>query len=100
MNHTNYTVMIAGKAKYGMEEYIRRNLIDMMHASRQQRGCIIYNIHESIKNPGEFMVYMVWEDEAAFERHNKRPEMQEFREKLAEEWFESLSPKTHWRLLT
>lgn len=100
MSKDHYTVMIAGKAKFGMEDYIRRNLIDMMNASKQQRGCITYNIHESLDNPGEFMVYMVWENKEAFDRHNERREMIEFREKLADEWFERLSPKTYWRLLS
>ena len=99
MNNKNFTVMIAGIAKSGMEEYIKRHLIQIMEHSRQDKGCIIYNIHQSTDNLSEFMVYMLWESEAAFESHNKKPEMQEFKKQLATVWFEEQSPKTYWHLL-
>ena len=99
MNDKHFTVMIAGMAKAGMEDYVRENLIEMMKHSQKDAGCIIYNIHESIGKPGEFMVYMVWKDEASFEKHNQKPEMQEFKKKLASEWFDQQSPKTYWHLL-
>lgn len=99
MNNKKFTVMIAGLAKAGMEEYVKRCLVQLMEHSRQDKGCIIYNIHQSIDNPLEFMAYMVWESEAAFNSHNKKPEMQEFKKQLAKVWFEEQSPKTYWHLL-
>src|SRR3990167_2186446 len=60
MNNGNYTVMIAGIAKSGMEDYVKRFLKQLMEHSRKDNGCIIYNIHQSIDNPSEFMVYMQW----------------------------------------
>lgn len=99
MNEKNFTVIIAGVAKSGMEDYIRRNLIEMMKHSQKDDGCIIYNIHESINTAGEFMVYMVWRDQKSFDQHNQKPAMQEFRKKLAHNWFEQQSPKTYWHLL-
>jgi quinol monooxygenase YgiN len=99
MNNKSFTVMIAGIAKSGMEEYVKRYLIQLMEHSRKDKGCIIYNIHQSIDNPSEFMVYMLWESEAAFESHNKKPEMQEFKKQLAQDMFMEQSPKTYWHLL-
>lgn len=99
MDKKLFTVMIAGVANSGMEEYVRKNLIEIMQHSKSDKGCIIYNVHESISLPGEFMVYMVWEDEACFNLHNQKPEMQEFRKKLAPLWFEQQSPKTYWHIL-
>lgn len=91
--------MIAGMAKAGMEAYVRDNLMAMMKDAQQDAGCIIYNIHESINTPGEFMVYMVWQDKKSFDLHNQKPAMQEFKKKLTHEWFEQQSPKTYWYLL-
>lgn len=99
MNDKNFTVMIAGIAKAGMEEYVKRYLIQLMEHSQQDKGCIIYNIHQSIDNPAEFMVYMLWESEAAFKSHNQKPEMQEFKKRLAKDMFQEQSPKTYWHLL-
>lgn len=99
MSNKLFTVMIAGIAKSGMEEYVRKNLIEIMQHSKNDSGCITYNIHESINTPGEFMVYMTWKDEASFDQHNQKPEMQEFKKKLAPLWFEEQSPKTYWTTL-
>ena len=99
MNNGNYTVMIAGIAKSGMEDYVKRFLQQLMEHSQKDKGCIMYNIHQSIDNPSEFMVYMQWKNKEAFEQHNLKPEMQEFKHKLAKEMFEEQSPKTYWHLL-
>lgn len=99
MSNQNFTVMIAGIAKPGMEEYVKRVLLQLMEHSRLDKGCIFYNIHQSIENPTEFMVYMLWESKAAFDSHNKKPEMQEFKKQLAKDLFMEQSPKTYWHLL-
>lgn len=99
MSNGNYTVMIAGLAKSGMEDYVKRYLKQLMNHSRQDKGCLLYNIHQSLDNPSEFMVYMQWSSKDAFEQHNLKPEMQEFKRKLAKEMFEEQSPKTYWHLL-
>lgn len=99
MNNGNFTVMIAGLAKPGMEDYVKKYLKQMMERSRQDKGCITYNVHQSIENPTEFMVYMQWINQEAFDHHNQKPEMQEFKHKLANEMFVEQSPKTYWHLL-
>lgn len=99
MSHNGFTVMIAGLAKSGMEAYVKRYLTELMEHSRQDKGCFTYNIHQSIDNPSEFMVYMIWESEAAFHAHNQKPEMQEFKKRLAKDMFFEQSPKTYWHLL-
>jgi quinol monooxygenase YgiN len=91
--------MITGLAKLGIENYVKRYLTELMKHSRQNKGCLIYNIHQSTEIPTEFMVYMLWESEKAFEDHNKKPEMQEFKIRLSKEMFEQQSPKTYWHLL-
>jgi quinol monooxygenase YgiN len=99
MTNGHYTVMIAGLAKSGMEEYVKRTLTQIMQHSRRDKGCIVYNIHQSTENPAEFMVYMQWESREAFEQHNQTPEMKNFRLKLANEIFTEQSPKTYWHML-
>lgn len=100
MSNNSVAIMVAGVAKAGMEEYVKRCLTRLMEHSRQDKGCLLYNIHQSSENPAEFMAYMLWESESAFEAHNKKPEMQEFKKELATIWFSETSPKTYWHLLT
>ena len=99
MSDNYFTVMIAGMAKEGMDAYVKGFLTDLMQKSRQDEGCITYNIHQSTKNPHEFMLYSIWRDEAAFKRHDKTPHMQEFIAKLHKDLFVKESPKTYWKLI-
>lgn len=99
MKNEAYAVMIAGIAKPGMENYVKNYLSRLMQASRKQAGCLIYNIHQSNKNPAEFMVYMLWENKLDFEVHNQSPEMQEFKHQLHGNLFTQESPKTFWQLI-
>lgn len=99
MDQALFCAMIAGQAKPGMEDYVRDHLVELMHRSSNEDGCILYHVHESADKSGEFMVYMLWQNQEAFEKHNATAHMQEFKKKLAAEWFMEQSPKTYWRIL-
>lgn len=99
MSNINYTVMVAGVVPDDMQEYVKNYLKTMMDHSRDDAGCIAYNVHQSLSDPNEFMMYSVWTDREAFEKHNQKPEMQEFKKKLAQSMFQELSPKTYWTLI-
>ncbi len=92
-------IMIAGCAQQGMQEYVKNYLNEIMEKSQHDEGCIIYNIHQSTQNPLEFMVYMLWKSQSLFEKHNEKPYMKEFREKLSHDLFPLQSPKTFWTLI-
>ncbi|OGT30550.1 MAG: hypothetical protein A3E87_03025 [Gammaproteobacteria bacterium RIFCSPHIGHO2_12_FULL_35_23] len=99
MANQQYTVMIAGMAQRGMEDYVERYLKQMMEHSRRDPGCLFYNIHRSITEPREFMLYSVWENKAVFDQHNQKPEMIEFKKHLAQAMFDLQSPKTYWTMI-
>lgn len=99
MGNKYFTFMVAGMAKRGMEDYVKHFLTDLMIKSRQDKGCIAYNIHQSTDNPQEFMLYSLWRDKKSFENHNQSFHMQEFKQQLHTELFAKESPKTYWNLL-
>lgn len=99
MSEQAFTVMVAGIAKTGMEKYVKNYLTQLMEHSRHDKGCLIYNIHQSINDPREFMLYSVWKSEQDFEAHNNKPELQELKQELASDMFEVQSPKTYWQIL-
>lgn len=100
MIENTFTVMIAGVAKNGMEKYVKGLLTELAEHSRNNSGCLVYNIHQSINNPAEFMLYSVWRDQDSFDKHNATPYVAEFRQKLAKELFDMQSPKTFWELIS
>lgn len=97
-NH--YVVMVAGVVGAGMESYVKRYLAHLQAHANVHEGCILYNIHQSLENRREFLMYSVWRDEQAFEQHNQTAEMQEFKKHLAKALFDVTSSKTAWQLLT
>ncbi len=38
----------------------------------QDEGCIYYNFHQRVDNPGEYVIYERWRDQAALEKHLAR----------------------------
>ena len=99
MSDEKYVVMVAGIVAAGREDYAADYFRRMAEVSKQDAGCLIYNIHQSADNPSEFMMYSVWENKAAFEQHNQREGVQEFKQELNKTMLETQSSMTEWVLL-
>jgi quinol monooxygenase YgiN len=61
------------KAFAGQEAVVRSALLDMVAPSRGEPGCICYNLHEANDEPGHFVFYEQWTDQAAFDTHCETP---------------------------
>lgn len=99
MPQGSFAVMVAGQVSDDKRVYVEQYLERMMKMSRLNDGCLVYNVHQCISNPCEFMMYSEWVDQDSFEKHNAQPEMQEFIDELASVMFDVRSPKTFWRVL-
>ncbi len=99
MAQGTFVVMVAGIVPDDMKDYVKEYLQRMMRHSQQNAGCQIYNVHQSLHNPCEFMMYSAWDSEVAFDDHNATDEMQEFTGELAKNMFDVTSPKTYWQVL-
>jgi quinol monooxygenase YgiN len=71
------------KAHAGQEAAVRAALLEMVAPSRSEPGCICYNVHESKEQPGLFIFYEQWADQAAFDFHFKTPHFLGLDAKLA-----------------
>jgi quinol monooxygenase YgiN len=56
-------------AKAGSEDGIRAALTTLAEATRQEPGCVSYDLHESASAPGTFVTLERWTDQAALEAH-------------------------------
>ena len=61
------------EAHAGHEAAIRAALLELVAPSRGEPGCVCYNLHESKEQPGLFIFYEQWADQAAFDFHCKTP---------------------------
>lgn len=69
-------------AKPGKEDALREELIKVVHASREEEGCISYTLHESTENPETFVFYENWLDEDALNRHIESHHYKNYRKNI------------------
>ncbi len=57
------------RAKRGMESRVREECLALVAPSRGEKGCINYDLHQSIDDPALFLFYENWESREDLERH-------------------------------
>ena len=70
------------KAKSGQEEAVKEALMSMVEPTRQESGCLCYNLHQSKSDPTQFMFYEQWASKDALDAHGKTPHMKALGGKL------------------
>lgn len=70
------------KAKPDEVEAVKEALLTMVEPTRQEAGCLCYNLHQSKSDPTQFMFYEQWASKEAFDAHGKTPHMKALGGKL------------------
>lgn len=70
------------KAKPDEVEAVKEALLSMVEPTRQEPGCLCYNLHQSKSDPTQFMFYEQWASKEAFDAHGKTPHMKALGGKL------------------
>lgn len=65
----------------GHENEVHKVLESVTEASRKEEGCIQYDLHQSIED-ATYIIYEVWQDEEAVEKHINSTHYQEYRESI------------------
>ena len=78
MNQDVLVVVAEGKAKAGKEDELRRKLQGLLSPTRAEEGCLQYDMHESLDDPGRFVFFERWTSREALDRHLKTPHLTEF----------------------
>jgi quinol monooxygenase YgiN len=69
-------MMVLLKARPGKEEEVRSALSAVVAPTRQEPGCLQYDLHVGVEEPGSFAFYERWRDQAAIDAHMKMPYVQ------------------------
>ena len=65
-----HIVLVAGlRARPGREKALQVLLEQMLEPTRDEPGCLTYDLHQSVVDPELFFVYAVWQDETCVEKH-------------------------------
>ncbi len=89
------TVLALFKAKPGLEEEVRRELMALQGPTRSEEGCINYDLHRSKDDPSRFMFYENWKSQEDLDQHLQMPYLTAFREKAGELLAEPASITLH-----
>lgn len=68
------------EAKPGNEDKLRLLLETLTTASRAEKACIQYDLHESVERPGFFIFQEEWVDQQGLDLHNNQPHIHQFKE--------------------
>ena len=69
------TVIAILKAKPGKEAALRTELLNLVEITRQEPGCINYDLHVSTENPGHFAFHENWASKEQLDDHLARPHL-------------------------
>ncbi|MDP9439678.1 MAG: antibiotic biosynthesis monooxygenase [Actinomycetota bacterium] len=72
------TIIAKLKAKSGSEEQLFEECRKLVGPTLAEEGCINYDMHRSVEDPGLIMFYENWTSRPLWERHMESPHLQEF----------------------
>ncbi|MGA5654019.1 putative quinol monooxygenase [Rahnella contaminans] len=69
-------------AKPEFKKQVTEALLDVIEPSRQEVGCLQYELHGDLDKEGTFVFYERWASEDALKQHNKTEHFQHFAKSL------------------
>jgi quinol monooxygenase YgiN len=78
MEKRRVTVVARIKAKPGFEEALRKELLALIAPTSRERGCISYDLHESVEDNALFMFYENWCSREDLDEHLDQPHLRAF----------------------
>ena len=76
------TVFALVKAKPGMEETAKQELLALVEPTRSEEGCINYDLHQSLDHAGHFRFYENWTSKELLDRHLQSAHVKQFIAKM------------------
>ena len=70
---SSVTVIARLKAKPGLESKVRKELEYMVEETQKEPGCINYDLHINMEDPGVFLFHENWQSKEALESHMQTP---------------------------
>lgn len=60
-------------------EDVKKALINILEPTRNEAGCLLYELHQDLNDPSIFMFYEVWETVENWKAHDLQPHIETFR---------------------
>lgn len=79
MAGSQVTVLAMFKAKPGLEERVREELLKLVAPTRAEFGCINYDLHHCSDDKSQFMLHENWVSRKDLDVHLEMPYLQRFK---------------------
>ncbi|WP_404405143.1 putative quinol monooxygenase [Jeotgalibacillus malaysiensis] len=76
------TITVILKSIPGKEKALLEELVKVAKPSREEKGCIEYNLHESLENESEFVLIEKWKNQEALQLHIESEHYQLYRNNI------------------
>ncbi len=75
--------ILVAEAKNGNELALQQAFFAVVDQSRKEPGCLVYRIHVDAANSAKVLLYGIWENEQAHDRHAEREYIQHLVKRLS-----------------
>jgi quinol monooxygenase YgiN len=66
-------------AKKESIEDVKTALLNILEPTRNEAGCLLYELHQDLDDPSIFMFYEIWETVNHWKAHDHQPHIEAFR---------------------
>ncbi|MFO8084969.1 MAG: putative quinol monooxygenase [Desulfobacterales bacterium] len=99
MASSQVTVLAMFKAKSGLEERVREELLKLVAPTRSESGCINYDLHQCSDDKTKFMLHENWVSKRDLDIHLEMPYLNHFKSIAGEILAEPLQI-TIWKMIS
>lgn len=79
MPTNDFVVAAHFRAKPGNEDALERLLLGLVERTRQEAGCLLYDLHRDERDPSQFLFYEIWANRQVWEAHMESPHLESFK---------------------
>ena len=69
------TIVATIRAAAGRAELVQDELLKLVAPTRQEAGCLQYDLHRDTEDPSHFVFYENWESRALWQAHMNAPHL-------------------------
>ena len=93
-----YTLLVKFIAKTGKERELRNSLLELVSETLKEEGCLNFDLHESLTDSRQFMIYENWVNKDFHAKHNESPHVLNWR-KNCYQFLDVPTDKSIWKYL-
>ena len=79
MKPKQVTVIARCRARPGLEQRVRDEILALVEPTRAEPACINYDLHVSVDDPAQFVLYENWTSREALDEHLATPYLERFK---------------------